>query len=126
MLHPKVADAVASHPHNAEAHAKPYSSRPVVTPVTIPQGINVRAAASTPSAKTQVQDPPNTSYSIRYRGLLSSASRYASAMNTLYSPSHRHATPASANQQLKPSHSDASYTPKPNCIITHSATCFHI
>ncbi|KAG2100507.1 hypothetical protein BD769DRAFT_1697783 [Suillus cothurnatus] len=53
MLHPKVADAVASHPHNAEAHAKPYSSRPVVTPVTIPQGINVRAAASTPSAKTQ-------------------------------------------------------------------------
>lgn len=99
------ASAVASHPHNAEAHAKPYSSRPVVPPVTIPQGPSVRAAASTPSAKIQVQDPSNTSDSTRYRGLLSSASRYASAMNPLYPASHRHATPASANQQLKPSHS---------------------
>lgn len=99
------ASAVASHPHNAEAHAKPYSSRPAVPPVTIPQSPSVRAAASTPSAKTQAQDPPNTSDSTRYRGFISSASRYTSAMNPLYPASHRHATPASASQQLKPSHS---------------------
>lgn len=99
------ASAVASHPHNAEAHAKPHSSRPAVPPVTIPQGPSARPVASTPTTKSQVQDPPNISDSTRYRGLLSSASRYASAMNPLYPASHRQATSASTNQQPKPSQS---------------------
>ena len=94
-----------SHPQslpNGETHMKPHSSRPIVPPVTIPQGPNVRAVVNAVNAKSQVQDPPIPNDSTRYRGFLSSASRYASAMNPLYPATHRQPIPAINNQQSKP------------------------
>lgn len=108
------ATAGTSHPQSLptmETHAKPHSSRPIVPPVTIPQGPSARAAA-TPTVTNQVQDAPIPNDSVRSRGFLSSFSRNASAaMNPLYPASHRQPTQATSNQQSKqpppPMHSNS-------------------
>ena len=120
------ATAGTSHPQNLptmETHTNPHSSRPIVPPVTIPQGPSARAAA-TSTVTNQVQDAPIPNDSVRSRGFLSSFSRNASAaINPLYPATHRQPTLATSNQQSKqpppPMHSNSHHrtvslpTPKP-------------